>query len=123
MSKRKDLDALPLNPDARRQCEKLPTECLAYVETLEEGDRIVLIRRGQQGYIRTRYDHPGLSPITVQAIVREVNTKLGVSPSQTKAMLTGSMFGWDSPGANAEQHQQLDAEAILAAMPTTGRAH
>lgn len=123
MSRRKDLDALPLNTEARRQCEKLPAECLAYVETLDEGNRIVLIRRGQQGYICTRYDHPGLSPITVQSIVREVNQKLGVSPSQCKAMLVGSMYGWDNPDADAAQHQQLDGEAILAAMPITGRTH
>jgi hypothetical protein len=32
--------------------------------------------------------------------VDELNTKMGVTKAQSEAMLVGSMFGWNVPGAN-----------------------
>lgn len=39
----------------------------------------------------------------------EHNEKIGVTWAQMQGMITGSMFGWDVPGANPELHEKLKA--------------
>jgi hypothetical protein len=49
---------------------------------------VILIVRGEKGY------HPWKV-----MDVDNFNARCGVSPTQAEAMLVGSMFGWNCPGA------------------------
>lgn len=64
----------------------LPKFCAAYHPSTNEP---VLLKRGEMGYWRLE----GCS-------VEQFNEKRGITPEQREAMLTGSAFGWDVPGAN-----------------------
>ncbi len=55
---------------------------------------VILIRRGEPGY----------QPVDTQLRADVLNALLDPVPTplQIEAMLIGSMFGWDVPGANPE---------------------
>lgn len=61
----------------------------AYAEHPATGETIV-VKRGKSGYYPA--NRPGRPD--------ELNARLGVTPAQAEAMLTGSIFGWDVPGAD-----------------------
>lgn len=79
----------------------LPELCYS-VHNLSK-DKVILIRRGESGYYQT--DLTGGRP-TVDGL----NAKLGVTRFQEEAMIIGSMWGWDVPGANPEYLEQKYAE-------------
>ena len=79
----------------------LPAECFVRLETDGSLARIV---RGERGY----YSCSG--GYTKPELVDRLNEELGVSPVQREAMLMGSMWGWEVPGA--------DPAAWPAAWPT-----
>ena len=54
----------------------------------------VIITRGESGY------RPFASEFDPETAVRRFNESLRLTPEQAKAMLAGSMFGWDCPAAN-----------------------
>lgn len=72
--------------------EGLPEVC--YGTLLSNGDT-VKIKKGEMGYYRVpdelRTMHPDI-----------LNESIGVTKAQAEAMMAGSMFGWDVPGANPE---------------------
>jgi hypothetical protein len=64
----------------------LPKVCAAH----SPGDNApILIRRGERGY----FPAPGID-------VDAFNARHGVTEAQREAMLAGSMFGFDCPGAD-----------------------
>ena len=95
-----DLDLLGLATAERRNCEKLPRLCFAFIACHPAGERIVGIRRGQTGYFKTTLDDPGLTVENALDIVAAYNEKLEVSREQKEAMVSGSMFGWGGTGAD-----------------------
>lgn len=72
---------------------------LAYASLQETGE-VIKIQRGVRGYFVVS---PGLG-------ATERNRVLGVSPGQAQAMLIGSMFGFDVPGANPTSY---DANGVM----------
>jgi len=63
--------------------------------------RCIIIKRGVEGYYPT--DWPtGYT----QEIIDKLNARLGVSKAQAEAMLVGSMFGWNVPGANPAMYNE-----------------
>lgn len=73
----------------------LPEQC--YSNLLDTG-MVVILKRGETGYYKT--DIPFKDKESAKALVREYNDKLGVSKAQEAAMQTGSMFGFQVPGAD-----------------------
>ena len=71
--------------------ERLPEMCMA---RLMSDNSPILIKRGQEGY-RPYNNDPD-----------EFNRVTGVTPAQREAMVAGSMFGWDVPGANPENYDE-----------------
>ena len=69
--------------------EKLPEYC--YARLISDNSPIKIIR-GESGY----YPQPEYFD------VEKLNRLSNVTPEQQEAMLVGSMFGWDVPGANPD---------------------
>jgi len=59
----------------------------------ETGEPIV-IKRGETGYW----------PLPAGMTVDLINTTFEARPAQLAAMLAGSMFGWDIPGADPDRY-------------------
>ena len=70
----------------------LPEFCAAELPSTGE---TILIRRGERGY--------WASP---DRDVERTNRSLGVTPAQREAMLVGSMFGWEVPGADPRRYDE-----------------
>ncbi|WP_371380774.1 hypothetical protein [Sporomusa aerivorans] len=70
----------------------LPDHC--YVNLPSTGE-VIAIKREESGYY----------PIQSRATADELNQAIGVTKAQVKAMLVGSMLGWDVPGANPEMYE------------------
>ena len=74
----------------------LPRYCYAYLPTTGEEIRIDF---AESGYTPYRKQGNGRA-------ANEMNRELGISPAQAEAMKTGSMFGWDVPGADPKNYDQ-----------------
>jgi hypothetical protein len=72
--------------------EKLPAICAAHHPT---DNSPVMIRRGETGY------YPAQPWLNIDAF----NSARGITGAQVEAMLIGSMFGWNVPGANPDMHR------------------
>ena len=79
---------------------KLPSQCYVFHPTKQRG---VIVKRGEVGY------YPITADLPTREAVREANAALGVSLSQERAMLHGSMFGFSTPGADPD-HSIHDRE-------------
>ena len=73
---------------------ELPDFC--FTEHVEDG-RVVVIIRGQAGFLEP-------NPADMGKTARQFNEELGVSLEQERAMVAGSMFGWNTPAARGETH-------------------
>lgn len=69
---------------------KLPDLCFAIKPGSD--DEVVAIKKGERGYWTTKN--------MVPADVDTFNKKLGVTKEQVEAMVAGSLFGFDVPGAD-----------------------
>jgi hypothetical protein len=78
---------------------KLPLACASRLPT---NNKPILIKAGVKGYF------PAPTP---DFDVEAYNRDMGVTPAQLKAMEIGSIFGFDVPGANPDNHERLDARA------------
>ena len=81
--------------------KKLPEWCYAIDDVT---GNIVILERGMQGYHATKF--APMDRAKNEALVEENNKKLGVTKAQAKAMLIGSMFGFDVPGVNPDFYDE-----------------
>lgn len=77
----------------------LPDLCFA--ENITEPGKIVVIKYGESGYYDSEYTGDCM----------ELNEGIGVTEEQMRAMVAGSMFGWDVPGANPEFYTKLKSKS------------
>ncbi|AFU88203.1 hypothetical protein CcrColossus_gp333 [Caulobacter phage CcrColossus] len=70
---------------------------LAYAVMPSSGDTVI-IKRGEMGY-----HDPGYGP-QGEAVVKNLNDRMGVTPAQAAAMFNGSLFGWHTPAANPDAY-------------------
>lgn len=85
--------------------EEYPYTCFAFAPDRGPGKYVVAIKRGELGCFPTTYDEQ--DPVKAKELVTHLNTnKLNITEEVAEAMLLGSMFGWDCPGA------QLPGQAI-----------
>jgi hypothetical protein len=75
---------------------KLPEMCWAVQPSSNE---VIMIKRGEMGYYPQREDVLPYEAHMVDAL----NERLGVTKEQEKAMVSGSMFGWDCPAADPDE--------------------
>ena len=73
----------------------LPEQCYVFVQT---ENCVGIVKKGESEFYRT--DIQGSKPSETNALVNEMNEKLGLTKDQTEAMKAGSMFGWDTPAAD-----------------------
>ena len=79
----------------------LPEQCYVFVQT---ENCVGIVKKGESGFYRT--DIQGGKPSETNALVNEMNKKLGLSKGQAEAMKAGSMFGWHTPAANPESYDK-----------------
>lgn len=72
----------------------LPEHCYATLPTTGE---IIIIKKGEKGYYQTHIEGG-------QKVADQLNERLQVSKAQEAAMVAGSLFGWDSPGADPKNY-------------------
>jgi len=71
---------------------KLPELC--YTTLPSNQGQVIAIRRGEPGYY----------PIVTALTAEELNGDANITAAQISAMLAGSLFGWDVPGADPERY-------------------
>lgn len=74
---------------------QLPEMCAAFNPSDKS---CIFVKAGERGF------YPALNKIDA----RYFNETRGITPSQVNAMLTGSMFGFEVPGADASDTVNLD---------------
>lgn len=95
--------------------KKLPAESYVW-DVVRPG--VSLVRRGVKGHYPREPLPAELAHIKAKgnyavlhdagrAFVAELNTRAGVTPAQAEAMQIGSMFGWEVPGADPDNHKAV----------------
>lgn len=79
---------------SQKYAEGLPELCFS---TLPGTGELICIKRGESGYYPSDWNTS--SREHNRQIADEQNQRLGVTPAQKEAMMCGSMFGWNVPGA------------------------
>lgn len=74
----------------------LPEKCYSVSETT---GKLILLTRGEPGY---REVNPCPEGMTSREAADERNRKMGATKKQEAAMLAGSLFGWEVPGADPD---------------------
>ena len=86
---------------AKEKGQALPYTCFSILPT---GGDLIMIERGQRGYIKIAHSDRDAEKNRLTA--NRMNARFGVSKAQEEAMLAGSMFGWDVPGADPERYDE-----------------
>lgn len=81
---------------------------LCYFNRDDSGE-VVILKRGIPGYFPIDEDKFPMSVSHPAEFVKQQNDAMGVKRSQVEAMVFGSMFGWDTPGAYSTRFEHLDA--------------
>jgi hypothetical protein len=92
-----------------------PELCYVIVPGAAPGRRIGIVKRGERGYYAADADVATASDDLVREVVDDLNARLGVDKIEARAMLCGSMFGWDVPAANSDHMRDAQAEAAAIA--------
>lgn len=79
----------------------LPEQCYVFVQT---ENCVGIVKKGESGFYRT--DIQGGKPSETNALVNEMNEKLGLTKAQVEAMKAGSMFGWGTPAADPKSYDK-----------------
>lgn len=74
---------------------------LAYANHIVTGEAIVIML-GEPGFRPVDTEKFPLAATAPKDFVRQQNEAMQVTPAQGKAMLMGSIFGWDKPGAHPD---------------------
>jgi len=80
---------------------KLPL--LAFAEHPARPGLIVMLRRGKRGY----------EPTQTSMSLHALNELSGASPAQIRAMLHGSIYGYDTPGADPDRYNERGEPVAL----------
>ena len=75
----------------------LPETCLS---VLPSSGQLIIIRHDERGYYPSEWDTG--SREENREIASSHNARRGITDIQEAAMLAGSMFGWNTPGANPQ---------------------
>ena len=75
----------------------LPETCFS---VLPSSGQLIIIRHGERGYYPSEWDTG--SREENREIASNHNVRRGITDIQEAAMLAGSMFGWNTPGANPQ---------------------
>ena len=89
---------------------RLPDLCWS---VLPSDGSLICIKRGESGYFLS--DWNTRDPDMNRRLADGINQRRGITPAQEQAMLTGSMCGWDVPGADPKwyaDHQPQRSEAV-----------
>lgn len=78
----------------------LPEKCFSYLESTGE---MIVITKGEKGYIPTGASGENMTP---REAVDAANKTIGVTKAQEAAMVAGSMFGWQVPGADPKNYDE-----------------
>lgn len=57
---------------------------------------VIAVKRGETGFY----------PVFTRQTADALNAAAGITPAQLEAMLAGSMFGFDAPGANPDLYDE-----------------
>ena len=76
---------------------ELPETCFSI---LPSSGQLIIIRCGERGYYPSEWDTGKREEN--REIASSHNARRGITDIQEAAMLAGSMFGWDTPGANPQ---------------------
>lgn len=76
---------------------ELPETCFSI---LPSSGQLIIIRCGERGYYPSEWDTG--SREENREIASNHNVRRGITDIQEAAMLAGSMFGWNTPGANPQ---------------------
>ncbi len=88
--------------DVLENLKKLPPICAAKMPGTGEP---ILIKRGEMGY----YGRPSTFDVD------GYNQRHGVTRYQVDAMLAGSMFGWEVPGADPDYYENHAMKKVVIA--------
>lgn len=86
---------------APKLAEGLPELCFS---VLPGEGKLICIKHGEKGYYPSDWETG--DPVKNRELADFNNEKLGVSKAQEEAMRTGSMAGWDCPGADPAQYEE-----------------
>lgn len=73
--------------------KELPKVCYGTLNTTGE---TIIIKLGEKGYFKSEDQRPA----------DELNEILEVTKAEKRAMEWGSMYGWDTPGANPNRYNE-----------------
>lgn len=93
---------------------ELPETCFI---TLPGTGDLIILKRGETGYYRSEWETGDREKN--QEIADYHNRKRGITPAQVEAMLVGSMFGFDVPGAKPQVYLD-EARCVRSSVPGAG---